>query len=145
MTPADLPEVAAIDQLSFAIPWTERAYAQELQNGPLADLWVAEAVLNQSPQIIGSLVTWVIIDLAHIVTLSVHPKALRQGIATQLIRHGLDHVRQRGAIEATLEVRESNEPAQALYRRFGFEIAGRRKKYYLDNHEDALIMSVVLD
>ena len=141
----DLTIVAGIDNLSFSIPWSQRAYAQELENGPLADLWVAEQSTDNGSKILGSIVTWIILDLAHIVTISVHPNLRRNRIASALIEHGLAHVRQRGAQQATLEVRESNTAAQALYARFGFEVAGRRQKYYLDNQEDALIMSVRLD
>ena len=141
----DLPIVAWIDKVSFSLPWSQRAYAQELENGPLADLWVAEQRTEDGVEFLGSIVTWVILDLAHVVTISVHPNLRRRGVASELLEHGLAHVHQRGAQQATLEVRASNTAAQALYARFGFEVAGRRHKYYLDNHEDALIMSVRLD
>jgi ribosomal-protein-alanine N-acetyltransferase len=71
----------------------------------------------------------------------VHPEWRRQGIGASLMVRLLELAEELGARRLTLEVRAGNLPAQALYRRFGFEVAGRRPRYYTDDGEDALIMS----
>jgi ribosomal-protein-alanine N-acetyltransferase len=81
------------------------------------------------------------VDDAHITTFSVHPDWRRRGVGQQLLMGVADMAREIGARRLTLEVRASNEAAQRLYERFGFDIVGRRKAYYTDNGEDALIMT----
>jgi ribosomal-protein-alanine N-acetyltransferase len=85
----------------------------------------------------------VIVDEAHIGSLAVHPDYRRLGIARALLVRSLAAAAGRGATQATLEVRRSNLAAQALYRRFGFEVVGMRPRYYRDNQEDALLMTAV--
>lgn len=77
---------------------------------------------------------------AHITTIAVDPAYQRRGIATRLMLHMVRQALQRGARHLTLEVRMSNQPAQDLYRRFGFHAAGVRKNYYAETNEDALVM-----
>jgi ribosomal-protein-alanine N-acetyltransferase len=92
--------------------------------------------------VIAVIVIWLIEDEAHIATLSVHPDYRGQGVSKELLAAALIeaiHARMRAA---TLEVRANNHIAQALYRRFRFEVYGRRPHYYRDNNEDALIMSI---
>ena len=79
---------------------------------------------------------------AHVTTLAVDPAWHRRGIASRLLIHMLRTAVEAGAGHVTLEVRVGNEPAQALYRRFGFYPAGVRKNYYVETNEDALVMSV---
>lgn len=94
--------------------------------------------------VIGYAGFWFILDEAHISTIAVHPAWRGQGVGEQLLAALLERVLDLGAVSATLEVRVSNEPAQALYRHYAFEIVGRRKRYYRDNGEDALLMTAVL-
>ncbi len=79
-------------------------------------------------------------DEAHVTTLAVHPSWHRHQIGTRLMANLVRASAARGARHLTLEVRMSNEPAQAMYRRFGFEVEGVRKNYYAESNEDALIM-----
>ncbi len=79
---------------------------------------------------------------AHIPTIATHPHFARQGLGGYLLSYLLLQGARLGCEEATLEVRASNAAAQALYRSFGFEIVGRRLRYYSDNQEDALIMTL---
>jgi ribosomal-protein-alanine N-acetyltransferase len=79
---------------------------------------------------------------AHIATIAVHPDYRRQGIGKILLRFALDWAARNGAQRAMLEVRASNQSAQALYLQFGFEVVSRRPRYYKDNHEDALLMNL---
>jgi len=77
-------------------------------------------------------------DVWHLMNVAVHPDRRRRGLATELIERLFEEAGE-GA-RFTLEVRVSNGPAIAMYQRFGFRSAGRRRRYYHDNGEDALIM-----
>ncbi len=77
---------------------------------------------------------------AHITTIAVDPAWHRRGIATRMLIHIARTAVARGARHLTLEVRVTNNAAQALYRRFGFSPAGVRKNYYAETNEDALVM-----
>ena len=138
MTVEDVPAAHEIDRLSFALPWPERSLRFEVTDNPAARCWVAELDGN----VVGMLVLWVIIDEAHIATLATHHEFRRQGIAKQLLVTALDNAYVEGARSALLEVRAGNEAAQAMYRKFGFEIVGRRERYYKDNNEDAVLMTL---
>ena len=134
----DLDQVHAIDQISFSLPWAKRAFRYELLENPHSLLWVAEL----DCKVVGAIVVWIILDEAHISTLAVLPEHRLQGYAQKLVVKALSSAVESGAQHATLEVRASNIAAQNLYRGFGFEIVGRRPRYYQDNQEDALIMTL---
>ena len=139
----DVEQVYAIDVLSFALPWSERAYRYELNENRLARLWVAEAINARSERrVAGMIVLWLILDEAHIATIAIHPDFRRMGIARRLLRQALDDAAEKGTRCAFLEVRRSNLAAQALYNEFGFEVTGVRPKYYVDTQEDALLMTL---
>jgi [ribosomal protein S18]-alanine N-acetyltransferase len=139
----DLETVEALDQMSFSMPWPHRAYAYELNENPMSLLWVAEAEFNGGERrVVGMVVVWLVLDEAHIATLAVHPDLRGRGIAARLLKTALSGAIEHNMIIATLEVRIGNHTAQHLYQRFHFEIAGRRVRYYRDNNEDALIMTV---
>lgn len=139
----DLEQVHAIDRMSFSIPWPENSYRYELLENPRSMLLVAETELpDRARLVVATIVVWLIEDEAHIATLSVHPDYRGQGISQELLAVALTEVIRAGMQSATLEVRANNQIAQALYRRFHFEVYGRRPHYYRDNNEDALIMTV---
>ena len=139
----DLPQVVEIDQQAFSLPWPKSAYHFELTENPNSLTYVAElADPTAEPEVIGLCVVWLILDEAHIATLAIHPNRRRMGIARKLLVQALQDSIQHACISATLEVRAGNLAAQALYREFGFEVVGGRPKYYQDNLEDALIMTV---
>ena len=139
----DLDQVLAIENLSFSLPWPTSAYQYELNENPLSLLWVAETqFLNEKSEIVGMIVVWLIVDEAHIATLAVHPDHRRHGLAQTLLATALSESIHRGMRSATLEVRAGNLAAQSLYLGFRFKIVGRRPRYYRDNNEDALIMTV---
>ncbi|HSO27285.1 MAG TPA: ribosomal protein S18-alanine N-acetyltransferase [Anaerolineales bacterium] len=142
MKAADLPRVGQIDQQSFALPWPARSFRYELLENEGSLLWAAEAEIQTGErQVIGAIVVWMILDEAHIATLAVDPAYRGKGIGAALMAEALSGAIHHGATQATLEVRVQNLAAQKLYRRFGFEIVGRRFRYYQDNQEDALIMT----
>jgi ribosomal-protein-alanine N-acetyltransferase len=136
----DLSAVVELERLSFTLPWSENAFRYELEN-PASRAWVVE----KDGQVVASLVLWLVLDEAHIATVAVHPDHRRQGIARALLLHALRAAWNEGARQAFLEVRLSNLAAQELYRQLGFEISGRRPRYYHDNHEDALLMTLKED
>ena len=143
MIAQDVERVHLIDTLSFNMPWPASSYRYELFENPAALLHVAEIIDEQEIKVIvGMIVTWLIVDEAHIATIAVHPNYRRLGIGRKLLTASLTEVIQRGAKLATLEVRQGNQAASNLYNQFGFVIEGRRPRYYHDTHEDAIIMTV---
>jgi ribosomal-protein-alanine N-acetyltransferase len=138
MTLDDIDQVVAIDQASFSLPWPERSFRFEVTDNPASRAWVAEA----DGRIAGMIVAWLLVDEAHIATIATHPDFRRQGIASKLLIHALQTMQSEGARTSVLEVRASNLAAQEMYRQFGFEESGRRPKYYKNNGEDAILMSL---
>jgi [ribosomal protein S18]-alanine N-acetyltransferase len=142
MTPDDLPAVMEIDRLSFSLPWPERSFRFELTGNDAAYLLVAEMPFGDQERIVGYLGYWLLVDEMHISTLAVHPEMRGRGIGEHLLLVGLEQACSQGAEMSTLEVRPSNKAALALYRKHGFELVGRRRAYYQDNNEDALLMTL---
>jgi ribosomal-protein-alanine N-acetyltransferase len=140
MAEADLSAVQQIDRASFSLPWPERSFRFELTSNPASRCWVAEI----EGQVVGMLVIWMIVDEAHIATIASHPDYRRLGIGEKLLLKALEAAAREGAVRAFLEVRAGNEAAQAMYRKLGFVEDGRRKHYYKDNGEDAILMSIPL-
>ena len=133
----DVPAVHEIERLSFSTPWPAYAFEQELKGNRLARYLVARA----GDAVVGFSGLWLMVDEAHITTFSVHPDWRRQGIGRQLMLSITELAIGIAARRMTLEVRVSNEAAQGLYRSFGFDVTGRRERYYTDDHEDALVMT----
>ena len=138
MTLDDVAAVIELDQRSFSLPWPERSFRFELTDNPASRCWVAEL----DAKIIGMIVVWLIVDEAHVATLATHPDFRRQGIAKRLLAHALRNLLDEGARNSFLEVRESNTAAREMYRKFGYEETGRRRRYYKDNDEDAILMNL---
>lgn len=138
MTVDDIPAVIELDQKSFNLPWPERSFRFELTDNPASRCWVADL----DGKLVGMIVIWLIIDEAHVATVATHPNYRRQGIGKRLLAHALRHMIQDGARSSFLEVRESNLAAQEMYRKFGYEVTGRRRRYYRDNDEDAILMNL---
>jgi [ribosomal protein S18]-alanine N-acetyltransferase len=138
MTLDDLEQVVAIDQVSFSLPWPPRSFKFELTDNPASRCWVVES----DGRIISILVGWLIVDELHIATIATHPVFRGLGIGRRLLLHSLKSARGEGAARSFLEVRESNELAQKMYSGFGYEVTGRRKEYYKDNAEDAILMTL---
>ena len=139
----DIPRVHEIDVLSFTLPWPEKSYQFELTENPTSLALVAEIISrDDKPVMIGMAVVWIVIDEAHIATIAIHPDFRRYGYGKKLLAEALRQSIQRGAILATLEVRENNLLAQQMYTKFGFTIVGRRLHFYKDNNEDAVLMTL---
>ena len=139
----DLDSVMAIDRLSFSLPWPKNSYYHDLVRNPDALLWVAVVKLpDNGSKVVGVIDIWLILDEAHIATLAVHPDYRGRKIGARLLIKVLGEAVDRGASRAMLEVRASNQIAQALYKNYGFKVVKRRQRYYRDNNEDALLMNL---
>jgi len=150
-----LPATLVLDQLCFGGLWTLEGYQRELDspNSELLILQISQARPTSEKQSVELALTddlaaplvgfgcfWAIVDEAHITLVAVHPKYQGQGLGQALLYALLQKARQRGLERATLEVRASNQPALLLYEKFGFQEAGRRRRYYEETGEDALIL-----
>lgn len=137
MTADDIPDVHEIERASFPVPWPAYAFRQELETNRLARYVIVRA----ADETVAYGGIWLMVDEAHVTTFAVLPSWRRQGIGGLLMVGLLRVATGVGARLSTLEVRLSNEPARALYQRFGFHPVGLRPHYYSDNGEDALIMT----
>lgn len=133
----DLEGIIALLQASFVNPWTRAMLEREIEQRDVSRIYVLR---SDDETLVAFCSTWVIGDELHINNLAVRHADRRKGAATYLLRYVLDDVARRGVRRATLEVRESNEPARRLYDRLGFVVAGRRQSYYRAPSEDALIL-----
>ncbi len=152
MTVPDLGDVMVIERLSFSSPWSERAYRFEIEKNEHSVMLVVRPAFPLSlwdrirgragvrSPVLGYGGLWLLVDEAHISTIAVHPQWRSKGLGELLLLSLLEQGAGRGMQNATLEVRVSNETALGLYHKLGFEIAGRQKRYYSDNNEDAFIM-----
>jgi ribosomal-protein-alanine N-acetyltransferase len=138
MTLDDVEQVVAIDQASFGLPWPPRSFLFELNENQAARCWVAEL----DGRIAAMLVAWFIVDEIHIATIATHPDFRKQGIGEKLLSFTLQSAKEEGAISSFLEVREGNDAALNMYHKFGYVESGRRAGYYLDNGEDAILMTL---
>jgi ribosomal-protein-alanine N-acetyltransferase len=133
----EIDAVLAIEEASFTSPWTREMYLAEFDNHGVSYFYLAR---NTSRDIVGFCSFWRILDELHINNLAVAPEHRRSHAATELLTRVLEDGAKLGAKRATLEVRRSNEPAQQLYERFGFSVAGVRRDYYSNPVEDALVL-----
>lgn len=130
-----VPQVARLEKLCFADPWSEMSIASELQN-----LWAYWLVAVQDDMVVGYIGSQSTIDETDVMNVAVHPDWRRQGIAEQLIENLIEELKKRGSHALMLEVRASNAPAISLYEKMGFRQVGLRKNYYRNPKEDALIL-----
>lgn len=137
MTIEELDEVLEIEKLSFSVPWSKNSFLYELLENERAVYLVAKDSFQITTGYIGM---WVVFDEGHITNVAIHPQFRQRGIAQKLIQGLIETSKDRGVKHLTLEVRRSNLAAQNLYQKLGFVHMGIRRKYYLDNNEDALIM-----
>lgn len=141
MRAEDLDEVLAIERASFGMPWSRGAFVYEMQQNRVARCWV----MRDGGGVVGYICLWEIADEVHVTNVAVDPGRRRQGIARALLGGVIDDGRARKLRMVVLEVRPSNRDALTLYESFGFRVVGRRRGYYYDTGEDALIMETTLD
>lgn len=138
---SDLPDVVEIEMLSFPTPWSFSSFRYELLENPYAGLYGARVGAGA---VVAFACVWVIDQEIKINNLAVHPRWRGRGIGGRLLASLLAIGAAQGCLEATLEVRPSNGAALRMYTRAGFQVIGRRRGYYTDTHEDALVMSCPL-
>jgi len=141
MTLEDIDQVAAIEREAFTEPWTTEAFHNELVNNMFAKYIIVE----YAGEIVGYGGMWIIIDEAHITNIAIRSGFRGKGLGSMLLSEMKKTASHFGALRITLEVRKSNDTAQKLYTKHGFEVSGVRPNYYSDNNEDALIMWAELD
>ena len=135
MNAAHVAQIAALEKICFSDPWSERSIASELDN-KLA-FWL---VATEGKTVAGYIGSQTVMEETDMMNVAVHPDFRRQGIAEALVSGLVEHLKAMGSHCLTLEVRASNAPAIALYEKLGFAEIGRRKNYYRNPREDALIL-----
>ena len=135
MNEAHVAEVARLEALCFSEPWSEKSVASELTN-PLS-LWL---VALEGENVIGYVGSQTVMGWTDMMNVAVHPDHRRRGVGKALIEELIRQLQAQGSENLTLEVRASNENARALYALLGFAEVGRRKNYYRNPKEDALIL-----
>ena len=130
-----VPQVAQLEKICFADPWSEMSIAHELES-----IWSFWLVAVDGDELVGYVGSQSSIDEADIMNVAVNPGWRRQGVAEKLINGLVAQLKDRGIHALMLEVRVTNEPAIALYEKLGFVEVGRRKNYYRNPKEDALIL-----
>ena len=135
MKECHVSSVAALEKICFSDPWSENSVASELKN-KLA-LWL---VAEEEGTVAGYIGSQTCTDESDVMNVAVHPDFRRKGIAEALVNALVAELKAIGSRCLTLEVRASNAPAIALYEKMGFAEIGRRKSYYRNPREDALIL-----
>ncbi|AHB13318.1 MULTISPECIES: ribosomal protein S18-alanine N-acetyltransferase [Dehalococcoides] len=166
----DIPELNQLDKEAFPTMWPATNFKREMENimahymvlvdedistaaKPVLSIWkrLRNCIRHDTgtiqqvvdcPKVIGYGAIWVMAGSAHLVSVAVREAYRRKGFGELLLISSLKEAIKHKCFEMTLEVRVSNIVAQNLYLKYGFAIKGIRKKYYLDNHEDALIMTL---
>ena len=140
MRPQDLDEVLEIERASFTMPWSRGAFLYEMERNRVARCWVT----REDRSVVGYLCLWEIVDEVHITNVAVHPSHRRRGVGRSMLTGVIEDARRRAIRVVALEVRPSNFEARMLYEAFGFRVVGRRRGYYWDTGEDALVMETDL-
>ncbi len=143
ITSKQISEIVALDKLCFGGLWTEDGYLREIESSQssLFYLSISEPnAVNSDNKIIGIGCLWSIVEEAHITLLGIHPDYRGQGLGQLLLYVLFKDALKRKLKWATLEVKANNHPAISLYKKFGFKIVGKRRGYYQQTGEDALIL-----
>lgn len=135
MKASHVEQIAALEKICFSDPWSERSISSELEN-KLA-FWL---VALDEDTVAGYIGSQTVMDETDMMNVAVHPDYRRQGVAEALINALITELKQMGSHWLTLEVRASNCAAISLYEKLGFSEIGRRKNYYRNPREDALIL-----
>jgi len=135
MSEDDIHRVMEIERRSFVSPWTRGMFEETI-----ASAISTSFILEKNMEILGYIMLYSVEDEAHIMNLAVHPDHRRKGCALKLIDHTISHFSGGNVSRFFLEVREGNMNARRLYKKYGFGIIGKRKGYYTETNEDALVM-----
>lgn len=135
MTAREVPRIAELEKLCFHDPWSENSIASELKND--LSLWL---VAIEEDRVLGYVGSQTVLGWTDMMNIAVHPDHRRRDIAEMLVTALEKELKTRESRCLTLEVRASNEPAKSLYSKLGFREVGRRRNYYRNPREDALIL-----
>lgn len=135
MNPEDLSQVAEIEKQIFSVPWSEKAFKESVESENTIYI-----VAKENEKVLGYAGMYVSFEEGSITNIAVDIEVRRRGIGRKLIADILDKANERGVEKIFLEVRETNEPAIALYEKMGFEKNGIRKNFYEKPLENAIIM-----
>ena len=138
--PADAVPLVEIERRCFSDPWSENSFREALESP-----WTFGLVAHNARGIAGYLIGREVAGTGEVLNLAVAPDCRRRGVARALLRTGLAKLRKRRVQEVFLEVRESNQSAQALYLSSGFRPVGQRTAYYRNPKEDALVLWLPLE
>lgn len=134
---AHVPQIEAIEQVCFSMPWTSGQILSQLKD----DTHEFLAALDSSGKVLGYVGMMTVLDEGYIANVAVDPAYRRQGIGDRLIERLTEIAAERRLSFVTLEVRAGNRPAIALYGKHGFVPVGLRRNYYTLPREDALLMT----
>ena len=144
MREQDIPAVQVIEREIFSTPWPRNAYYRELASRNSAHYIVLRRYAGEdgagADEVVGYAGMWRMYDEAHVTTIGVRNDLHHSGYGRVLFAALVQAAYDMGAKWITLEVRTSNDNAMRMYEKFGFKVIGRRKGYYTDNGEDAIVM-----
>lgn len=135
MNESHVSQIAELEKICFHDPWSEGSIASELDNK--LSLWI---VALENDKVIGYVGSQTVLGETDMMNIAVHPDYRKNGIGTGLIVSLIGALELRGSHSLMLEVRVSNNPAISVYKKLGFVEVGRRKNYYRNPKEDALIL-----
>ena len=137
-TASDIQTVAQLEREIFSDPWSDAMF--RVENGNRDKSWERVVEDRESGKILAYLVAWFAADEVHLANVAVVPEARKKGLAQRLLEEMEAEGRDRSARLVLLEVRRSNRAARELYKKNGYYTVNIRRRYYQDNHEDALVM-----
>ncbi len=133
----DLDEIMDIERASFLSAWPPHAFVSEFFN----EQSHRRCLISPDGHVAGYLLYWVILDESHIMNIAIEPEERQRGLALRMMEQALWEAEDRRCTLMSLEVRANNEAALALYFKLGFEAVGRRKNYYQEERQDAILMT----
>ncbi|AIS60484.1 ribosomal protein S18-alanine N-acetyltransferase [Listeria ivanovii] len=139
-TIADLKSIMNVENAAFTVPWTEAAFRNEF----IINQYAYYILATYNDEVVGYAGIWLVLDEGHVTNIAIHPDYQGNHYGEALLREMIRIAKDCGVIRITLEVRVSNDVAQGLYKKLGFQNGAIRKNYYPDTKEDALVMWVDL-
>lgn len=141
MEEKDLDRIMEVEKTAFTTPWSRNSFLLEITKNQLARYFVGEV----DGKVVGYGGIWLILDEGHITNIAVDSSHRRLGIGKKILEELIDICKEYEITAMTLEVRETNEAAKSLYKKYGFIEYGIRPNYYADDNEDAIVMWKNLD
>ena len=136
MRRGDVAAVAALEAETFSMPWSEATFRGLMRRKDVDALVAVES----DDALVGYAVAWGVLDQGELANLCVRPEHFGSGLAVRLLDEVVARLAARDITQCFLEVRESNARARRFYERHGFREVGRRKRYYVEPDEDALVL-----